>query len=562
MSCSLKTIVRSKTFVVFATVLLTLFAEYWYFAQTIDFLGFWFFNATYSAGDALVTTALLLAVLPRRLRIAAVFVPSLVALYLFASGLYFRYSGDVISFRNIFSASSYNVFVFSSGLALLRPADLIWILFAALPPVTAFTYRRKEKFERISPWVKVIFLVIALGLFVAGYRTVSAYRTGWVVVSGVRDYKVSDTIRRNLTDRSNTISELKVNGYVISFIFQLHSLFSNGSVSLSDDERDAIGRFIAGHTDRPVAAADSVAKPNLIFIVVESLNADVIGRVIGGRRLTPVIDSLIEAEGTVSCLAIRSCISIGSSADGQLLYNTGLYPLHDRVVAKDFADNTYYSLAALPCWRSTAEIIGEEAFVWNHTATNAAYGYDRLWDMADIRPGQDYCTDADILQFAAERIPELEQPFFACVTTISSHFPYYGHTEGSAPWITGDDADSNYMRKINDFDRELGRFIDCLKAAGLLDNTVLVLASDHHRPDTPADSPIVFIAANCGRTMKVIGPRSQADVFPTVLDIIRSESDWRGLGRSMLCPGQADVADEAEARRISELIIRGNYFGK
>ena len=133
------------------------------------------------------------------------------------------------------------------------------------------------------------------------------------------------------------------------------------------------------------------------------------------------------------------------------------------------------------------------------------------------------------------------------------------------------------------FDACLGRFLKGLEEAGLLENSVVVIVSDHHKKMRATDSedkpmPIVFIALNTGITKRIEGPVGQIDVFPTVLDIMGVEDGWRGLGTTMLDSTNCSAVDrygnlygssgserdslKTKAWDISDLMIRGNYFGK
>ena len=51
----------------------------------------------------------------------------------------------------------------------------------------------------------------------------------------------------------------------------------------------------------------------------------------------------------------------------------------------------------------------------------------------------------------------------------------------------------------------------------------------------------------------------QIDVFTTLLDILNIDSEWKGLGHTLLTP-QYQSSVNASSSRISEMIINGDYF--
>ncbi|MDE6454138.1 MAG: hypothetical protein K2L27_08045, partial [Muribaculaceae bacterium] len=70
----------------------------------------------------------------------------------------------------------------------------------------------------------------------------------------------------------------------------------------------------------------------------------------------------------------------------------------------------------------------------------------------------------------------------------------------------------------------------------------------------------VFIAACCGSGMRVERSTRQADVFPTLLDIMGVDTDYRGVGRSMLCPPDSAATAGSRAAAVSDSILRSDFF--
>lgn len=569
----------SRTFVFFASVFACLLAQYWCFSKIHGLWDLWFFNASNYGADALLFCALLL-LLPSRVRGWALIWPWLTSIWLLASAVYYRYSCDFLSLRIIFSAESYNSLVFNAAMPLLKFSDVVWLLFPLLPIAVLLFYRRHCGFERVGVSVKAVVLVIAMLMFAANYAAIAGYRAGWLRDMGHNTADAREIIRRNFLEPESRINYLRDNGHVLFTAWQISDLFHSPAVELDEATRRELEDYLAACGNKAVSADSIAEKRNLIFIVVESLDSYAADLKIDGIPVCPVLDSLSRLAGTLFAPAMVPQIAGGASADGQLIYNTGLHPLTGDYTAMDFGSNRYISLASLLKGYRCEEIIGEDRAVWNHAATSTSYGYDVLHDRKSVSADPERnATDSEIFGFAAQRVDSLQEPFMLFVTTLTSHFPY-GADVPDDGLIRGRDTRSRYLRTIRYFDCCLGGFLRRLHESGKADNTVVVIASDHDAPmdimhDVSSDS-IMFMALNTPLTRRVTWTFGQIDVFPAVLDIMGVNSRWRGLGHSFvtdsigaavgrggkLC-GKVSKAREDSLRRameISEKIIRTDYF--
>ena len=313
---------------------------------------------------------------------------------------------------------------------------------------------------------------------------------------------------------------------------------------------------------------------NLIFIIVESLNSQAIGHLMNGRSITPTLDSLLKTPGTIASTDMIPQIKSGGSSDGQLIYNTGLLPIESDMTVLQFDKNQYPSLAKLLKKKHSVEFIVESGGVWNHVATNAAFGYNRLYEKRDLESAglcrEGNGDDNAVFTFALNTIKNIPQPFYAEITTLSMHFPF---ADTGVPefrnGVTDIDIEQRYYLSLKYFDSELNRFLDGLKRLGLYDNSVIVIASDHdvdYKDNANRKKPICFMALNTGVTKRVTTRTWQSDVFPTVLDIMGVDTGggYRGLGRSLLSDSipERDDAYWAPVRTMSDRIIRSDFFNR
>ena len=513
---------------------------------------------------------------------AGVLPVAIIALYLVACDIYYRYWNDLLPLTSIFNASNWNGFVAKSLPDMFGIRDALLLLIAigygaVLYLLQKYSERRhdaarlKTRFAAFAGCV-AIYLIIFAG-------TVEQQRRYLKSINADNGYAAALTSR--LKPRSSLFENWGA-GLIPYFVMEIKNLCQQGVITeLSDEDRafieDVLRKARSGDEN---AIIMSNRDKNLILIIVESLNADIVGRRFNGQSLTPTLDSLMSLPGTITALNLQAQVGAGGSSDGQMICNTGLLPVYRGCTAQLYGStSTFPSLVKLLNKQSAEEYIVEDGRIWFHNATSLAYGYDRLNDATELkREGIDpdiIGSDEAIFEMALRKLPKLRQPFFAEIVTLSMHFPYNDPGVPRQAMIDSltdiGPTERNYMQMTHYFDARLGAFLKGLKAEGLYDNSVIVITSDHDQEYKDARSiesircvsPIVFMALNTGVTAKVERSAWQMDVFPTILDIMGCDAEkYRGTGRSLLREPASDAPDEADCKRASDLIIRGNYFGK
>lgn len=555
-----------------AFVALTLL--YCYFGHEVGIGRYWRTAVMRGMGDAALFVAVFVLFGRRGPMLTTIFV-WLAAAFLFANAVYIRFNNDIIPPSAFFTGASYNNYTFTAVPRLIRLSDVFFLLIPlALTDLYVYNRRRFDPL-RWPGRLLMVGLAVFLYIFGAFYIAYKSYYGNKLSI-GEADTSIGKEMLWKFEDMARRVSMVNLNGHVAYTTYMLRMMMADGNITLSEDERHRIDEFIARRSVRS-AIADSVApRRNLIFIVVESLNSRAVGRTFAGRSVTPVLDSLIASAGAVSCLDVKPQTSVGTSSDGQLIYNTGLLPVTSQVASFEYAGNVYPSLAEALGYDDSEEIISDTRDVWNHTETNRSYGYRRLFDTFDIDAAgfdSDRGGDRALFDFTLRRLTQLREPFFAFLTTITMHYPFTMETDRplSLPLPDGmEPIERRYLERVNYFDTCLGEFIDGLKSEGLYDNSLIVIASDHEMAVTAdeqinraARQPITFVAVNTalGENRR-IATMNQIDVYPTILDLMGASrpDGWRGVGRSVF----TDIApvDEVEAQEISDLIIRGDYFSK
>ena len=461
---------------------------------------------------------------------------------------YCRAYDDLMPWQSLTLTQNVNSTLAATTLSLLRWRDLLILVpYLLLVAVCLLGRRTREDGERLKPFL--LSLAGCLLLSLAGY-----------LVKG-------DNYEKRFLHNFSNRGYFAQNGMIPYGAFSLYqALFNNHKVT--DEERAMVDRFLAedcsNYTDNPYSADD---RRNLVLIIVESLHTWPIGMQVDGREVTPVMNSLVAGDSVIYAPHVLFQTSHGHSSDAHFIYNTGLLPLRDGVVAVHHGDGPYPTLAAALPGYDCREIICTPGVNWNQNVTARTYGFDTLYTrehLAAALKRQGNIDDAALVDYAGGLLPSLHQPFFLEMVTMTMHAP---HTDGKLPpsWITASDTLNaearGYLNCVHLTDSCIGVFINDLQRHGLAGNTVLAIVSDHTQlyrnrvmgisdyDAVPDDWGIPLIIAGCDTTLRYDAVIGQVDVYPTLLDVMGANAyPWKGLGHSIL---RFPVAGAIQPRNMS-----------
>lgn len=482
-----------------------------------------------------------------------------------ANIVYLRSFGDIIAPVLYFHGTPFDPIVVKGALYALRPADAV-LLAAAVASIAAFLLLRKRISASAASrrFRRAYIIAMCAGLLACGamiYRRYAIWCESWKPV-----YVYKTMFVDNICTWDNYFLYQGLLWYAGVCAMQTFDI----PTDITDDERARVEAYFE-EKRRSYAGADSVAASgaglpvNLIYIIVESWSPRLFDTP-EGRAAMPVLTALAGDSSVIFRKDFINNTGVGRSSDGQFVYNTGLLPLSSEALVFNYCYKPYPGLAK--AFANSVEVIGEDAVVWSHRATNESYGFKGLVDKV-AGDGED--GDSLVFIRAAEVAREIPEPFYMEVTTLTMHHPYTkSGVPDTLPDGLGDDLDPrdrNYLLRVSFFDRQLGRFLNSLRESGLYERSLIVLASDHdlnpisvseamYSPDIPV------MILNSPRTDVPEGRFRQIDLYPTILDLmgLRVEAFgglYRGMGESIFdASGEArDTLLERE-REISEIIIR------
>ncbi|RJX38190.1 LTA synthase family protein [Paenibacillus pinisoli] len=246
-------------------------------------------------------------------------------------------------------------------------------------------------------------------------------------------------------------------------------------------EDRAAARSELGRSDSLFGA---YAGSNVLMVQVESLQNFMIGKSIGGKEITPVLNELIQESAYFSNFYHQT--AQGRTSDADFAVNCSLQPMKSGSVFIQYASHEYGCLPKqLKNEGYSVNVFHPyQGGFWNRNVMYSNMKYDKFYSMKhyemDERLGWSL-GDKSFYRQSMDVITELPQPFHAFLISLTSHHPYklpaaekLLDTEELTDTMMGD-----YLQVIHYADAALGELIDRLKAEGLWDKTIFVLYGDH-----------------------------------------------------------------------------------
>jgi arylsulfatase A-like enzyme/predicted Zn-dependent protease len=278
----------------------------------------------------------------------------------------------------------------------------------------------------------------------------------------------------------------------------------------------------------------SRAPQHVLIVTLDTLRADRVGAYGYAGARTPVLDALaargarFAAATTTVPLTLPAHTSLmsGEFPGGHgVRDNTGFH-VEERVttLAETFKEHGY----------RTGGFVG--AFVLDGR-WGIAQGFDEYFDDFDL--SEDVGPGLDAIQRPGNQVVDRAlawlgqsdpRPFFAWVHLYDAHTPYNAPPDVAARFPPT--RDGAYDAEVAFVDQQVGRLLESLRAAGVLDRTLVVVLGDHgeqlgeHGEQTHGffvyDSAvqIPLIMAGPGIEPRVVTDQVRiVDVMPTVLDL-------------------------------------------
>ena len=355
-------------------------------------------------------------------------------------------------------------------------------------------------------------------------------------------------------------------------------------------------------------------RPNVLFIVIDSLRRDHLGHFGYFRPTSPVIDGLLR-QGVLFRQVISQSSQTGPSVSS---FWTGLYPCHHGIQLYSY-NQSYHPLKpeASPYLEAELKTLAEYlqdngyttlAFVanpWLRAEFGFGQGFDLYLWLANAEGQQlveAFKKSLRDIYLSDKSKQQASKPFFAYLHFMDTHAPYLSpsgqknlfvqfkgepvYGMGYKDYISSDDLQyamalyDEQIRRVDDF---VGELINFLKELNLLEQTLVILAPDHgegfyehfglgHGVNLYSEVINIFLLFYFQGQFapKEIDLQVQGvDLLPTLLDFLRISPAEKGLDGQSLLPliinsGEKSVFGNNERLALSELgekkaLIQGKW---
>jgi len=308
---------------------------------------------------------------------------------------------------------------------------------------------------------------------------------------------------------------------------------------------------------------------NVLVLTMDTTRADHLG-CYGNRAIrTPVIDAL----ASNGVLFANAFTPSPSTLPGHSSIFTGQYPYHHGARA-----NGTFRLS--PEQTTLAEILKEAGYATGAFVSayvlDGRFGLDQGFDVYDddLTKGVQYSNHSFrerpaqfVNEAALEWLDTLGgEKFFAWLHYFDPHAPYVSPEPFREHY-----QEHPYAGEIAYVDFEIGRLLSQLVERGVLDNTLIVLASDHGEGlgehgeqthslliyDATLHTPLIFCVPQLKGSGRVVHRQvSNADIMPTLLELLGIEAGIELDGVS-LCRGPESHPESIFVETLSPRVLHG-----
>ncbi len=246
---------------------------------------------------------------------------------------------------------------------------------------------------------------------------------------------------------------------------------------------------------------------NVLVIHAESVMTNALYQSFNGEEATPTLNKI--ANEGMYFSNFYSQVSVGTSSDSELTYNTSLMPTKSGTAFVSYSDRKYISTPNLLKEKGyyTFSMHANNADFWNRRAMHKTLGYERFYSKTDYKVTKEKSiglglSDKEFFNQSINKLKKIDkeqEKWYGSMIMLTNHTPFsetdkYGEFPvDMKETVTNDDGSTeeiiypymegtklgNYFKSIHYADSALGELIANLEEEGLLDNTVLIIYGDH-----------------------------------------------------------------------------------
>ena len=431
-----------------------------------------------------------LYLLPKKIRMITYLVLSMISnVIIYAEYLHFSILKRFFTFSDILLAKEgSDYFLYAIRKTSMK---IVFVIIVSML-ITAFTLWMMKKTEEMNRnRYYYLFLILAVVLLVGGTRMIATYKLGAKV--DPLTWEASFKPKNIYIDFNHQNKSLEVSG-IYELLFRSTYLYMKDNLTINKkkireeiDEELNQRNLLNKNSQLENEYTNLLVGKNVIYILMESIDSWLVTE--------EVMPTLYQLQKTGLHFTNRYTPSFGGgqTLNSEFAMNTGLYAVENSKAIYNYDKNTFsYSLANMlkKHGYSAISIHTNSGNFYNRTYFHEALGFDHhyaLDDMRDINHQQyNYYNDSSLVKNSETYdLIVREEPFFSFVITYSAHVPYDDTNDRCVtdPYhlkVEGNKELSCIRNLAKETDEMLRILIEQLERDNLLEDTVLVLATDHY----------------------------------------------------------------------------------
>ncbi|MGT2756996.1 LTA synthase family protein [Streptococcus ovuberis] len=515
--------------------------------------------------------------------ITALILYGIIFAWLFANVTYYREFSDFITVNTILASSSVSAGLGEAFIKLFRFQDIIYFFDFILLAYLAIKKKIRMDHRPFNP--RASFAVTALSTMVFSANLFLA------------EIDRPELLSRGFSS-TYIVRSIGLNAFLAYSGNQTYKT-SKDRAGASAEDIVPIQSYVSEHYAKPNSEYYGIAKGrNVIYVHLESFQQFLIDyhlEVDGqSHEVTPFLNSLYHSDTTLSFSNFFNQVKAGKTSDAETLLETGLFGLSQGSFMVTYGGTNTQDAAPRILNQTegytSAVFHGNSGSFWNRNQTYKQWGYDYFFDASyfskqtEDNSFQYGLNDKIMLKDSIQYLERLQQPFYVKYITVSNHYPYttslVGDEVGFPLAQTEDETINGYFATANYLDSAVEAFFNYLKAAGVYDNSIIVLYGDHYgisnsrnpnlapligkNPETwsaydnamlqRVPYMIVIPGMNKGKIIDTYS--GQVDALPTLLHLLGIDaSKYLQVGQDILSPDHNQVV----ALRTSGQFITPKY---
>ena len=351
-------------------------------------------------------------------------------------------------------------------------------------------------------------------------------------------------------------------------VAQVKQALNSPAVSFSEDPKYPLMRAYAKTAKKPC---------NIVIIMFESLSAGYVDSFSDNNYgVTPNFDNYADnglkftnfyANGQRSLAGILALMTGVTQPHGMPPLGEGLELSRLSYLGRLAAQNGYDTLAIQSSRRGSFKIDA----IMNLAGFKQFYGAEDIPKTGDEVGAPNFGVyDGDMLRFMHKKINALKEPFISFAFTATTHAPYFSPGKKWEKYPQDPASRNGFLNTVSYVDAMLGEFMRAAAEEPWFDHTIFIFTADHvlgidarkekmndekARKFTALDDfhiPLVMYAPKIMPSKTIGRVGSQADLFPTIIQLLGWRNQFASLSQSLL--------DEEVPKRFAFLRV-GSMLG-